>query len=164
MESISIAIITGLISVLICIIPFMIVHYSRINFKNKLLKSLNDFADEHGCNISQYEFCRDFVLGMDEANNVVFFLMQKKDGAVFQSVNLSEIKICVLDRKIRKLKNYLGNLNFTEHLELNFIPSSKDKEEKIFVLFDSTSHMFLRGELKIGEKWSKMINERLPIN
>ena len=153
--------IVGLISILICIIPFVIMHYNRVKKENKMLLSLKENAQQHNCNISQHEFCGDFVLGIDESRNFVFFFKQKKEEAISQFVDLAEIQTCQVVKKTRDMKNSTSSLYSTQRLELSFLPTNKNKGETRFELYDEETNMQLSGELQFVDKWTKQINDRL---
>jgi len=153
--------IVGLISILICIVPFVIMYYNRVKKENKMLQSLNEIAQQHNCKIGQYEFCGDYVMGIDENRNFVFFFKQKKEVAISQFVDLSEIQTCRMVKKTRNVKNDIGSLGFIERVELSFTPTNKNKGETKFELYDEEINMQLSGELQFVDKWTKQINDRL---
>ena len=153
--------IVGLISILICIVPFMIMYYKRIKKENKMLQSLNEIAQQHNCKIGQHEFCGDYVMGMDENRNFVFFFKQKREVAISQFVDLSEVQICQVVKKTRNVKNDIGSLSIIERVELSFTPINKNKVVTKFELYDEEIHMQLSGELQFVDKWAKQINDRL---
>lgn len=153
--------IVGLIMLLICIVPFVIMYYNRVKKENKILQSLNEIAQPHNCKISQHEFCGDFVLGIDESRNFVFFFKQKKEEAISQFVDLAEIQTCQVVKKTRNVKNDIGSLGFIERVELSFTPTNKNKGETSFELYDEETNMQLSGELQFVDKWTKQINDRL---
>lgn len=153
--------IVGLISILICIVPFVIMYYNRVKKENKMLQSLNEIAQQHNCKIGQHEFCGDYVMGIDENRNFVFFFKQKKEDAISQFIDLSEVQICQVVKKTRNVKNDIGSLGFIERVELSFTPKNKNKGETKFELYDEEINMQLSGELQFVDKWTKQINDRL---
>lgn len=150
----------GVISILICIVPFAMMHYKRVKNKNKMLQSLNVLEDKTGCKINHHEFCGDYVLGIDETRNYVFFFKQKKEEAISMFVDLSEVQAC----QVVKNKRTIEKNSFTERVELNFIPANKSKKEVRFELFDEAVNMQLSGELQFADMWSKKINLMLKNN
>lgn len=150
--------IVGLIIILICMTPFVIMHYNRVKKEGKMLHSLKENAKQLNCNISQHEFCGDFVLGIDESRNFVFFFKQKKEEAISQFVDLAEIQICQVVKKTRNIKNDIGSLGFIERVELSFIPTNKNKTETRFELYNDEINMQLSGELQFVDKWTEQIN------
>lgn len=150
-----------LIMILICIVPFVIMHYNRVKKENKMLHSLKENAQQQNCKISQHEFCGDYVMGIDESRNFVFFFKQKKEEAISQFVDLAEIQTCQVVKKTRNVKNDIGSLGFIERVELSFTPTNKNKGETSFELYDEETNMQLSGELQFVDKWTKQINDRL---
>ena len=153
--------IVGLIAVLICIVPFAIMHYKRKKKENKMLQSLNEIAQGHNCKISQHEFCGDYVMGIDETSNFVFFFKQKKEEVISQFVDLSEVQICQVVKKTRNVKTDKENLSIIERVDLSFTPTSKNQREARFELYDEDENMQLGGELQFVDKWTKRINDHL---
>ncbi len=156
------SIIIGAISLLFCIIPFALMYYIRIKKENKMLQSLNAVAQLHNCRISQHEFCGDFVLGLDENTNFVFFFKQKKNESITQFVDLSEIQTCQAVKQARSSARKDGNVSITEKIEMRYIPTNKGKTETRFELYIDDSSQ-LSGELQFVDKWSKQINDRISI-
>ncbi len=156
--------IIALILLAIFIVPIALLHLRRTNKEKKKLQSLREIAAQHNCSISKYEFCGDFVLGMDDKRNFVFFFKKKKEETTSKYINLAEVKTCQLVRKIRNVKINKDNEVVIERIELSFISSNKNNSETSFELFDETVNIQLSGELQFAEKWSKEINEVLKTN
>ena len=153
--------IIGLIMILICIVPFVIMHYNRVKKENKMLHSLKENAQQQNCKISQHEFCGDYVMGIDESRNFVFFFKQKKEEAISKFVDLSEVHICQAVKKTRNVKIDKENHSIIERVDLSFILTNKNKGEIKFELYDEEINTQLSGELQFVEKWAKQINDRL---
>jgi hypothetical protein len=151
----------GLLSILICIAPFVILYYKRLKNENKMLQSLNAIAQLHKCKISEHEFCGDFVLGIDENKKFVYFFKQKREEAISLFVDLSEIQTCQFSKKTRNIKNNAENLVITEQIELCFLTKEKSKSQTSFELYNDEINMQLSGELPFADKWSNKINEYL---
>lgn len=154
-------IIIGIVFILICITPLIIMHINKIRKNNKMLHLLAENAEKNNCKISQYEFYGDFVLGKDNEKDFVFFLKQNSSETTFQSVDLNEIQACKVAEKARSVKNNKDSTSIIEKLELCFIPKNKDKGETKFELFNELNNVQLTGELQLADKWSKQINTSL---
>jgi len=154
-------IIIGAIILAICILPFVIMHYNKTKKRNKTLQSLDQMAKQHNGTISAYEFCSDFVIGIDETNGYVFFLKQKNEGTVTQVVDLIEIQACRADKGSRSIKSKEDYQVLTKRVELCFIPLEKGKPETRFELYDDEVSIMLSGELQLVDAWSKRINDLL---
>jgi hypothetical protein len=155
--------IIGAILLSIFIVPVMILNYHRVREEKKKLKSIQEIALYHNCNISQYEICGDFIIGLDEIRGFVFFLKQKKEDSVSQFVDLSHIHNCQMLKKTRTIESENVNGVILERVELSFIPTNKSKAATHFELYDEETNMQLRGELQLVEKWSNKINDLLKI-
>jgi hypothetical protein len=156
------SVIVGAIIIAICIIPFVIMYYKRVIKENKMLQSLREVAQkQHNCKISQHEFCGDFVLGIDEDRDFVFFFKKKKEETISQCVDLADVRACQAIIKTGTVKTNKESVVITERVELGFMPANKSKTETRFELYGEETNMQLSEELQFVEKWSKQINERL---
>jgi hypothetical protein len=126
-----------------------------------MMQSLNEIAKQQDCKISQHGFCGDFVLGIDEIRNFVFFFKHRKEASSSQFVDLSEVQICQVVKKTKNVKNDIGNLSYIDRVELAFTFISKNKPETRFELYDREINMQLSGELQFVDKWANQINDRL---
>jgi hypothetical protein len=153
--------ISGLIAILLCVFPFVLMYYNMKKKENKMLQSLDVIVQQNNCKISQHEFCGDFVLGIDESRNFVFFFKQNREEAILKFVDLAEILKCQSIKKNRTLKHNKESVIITERVELCFIPLNKSKGEIIFELYDEETNMQMNGELQFVDKWSKLINDLL---
>ncbi len=153
--------IVGLVIIALVILPFVLMHYNKKNKMNKLLRKLNDFAKQQGSTISQHEFCSDFVMGLDEHTNYVFFVKEKKDESISKFVNLADIQRCKIDKIMRTTRIDKNNYSVIERLELSFVPTVKTMDEQKFEIYDETLNKQLSGEIQFAENWAKQINSRL---
>jgi len=151
----------GLVVVLVCISPIVIMHYYRERKVKKMLQALREMAQQQNCNISQHEFCGDFVLGMDEVKKFVFFHKYRKENPISQYIDLADIQTCKVVKQSRSVKMEQETVSMTDRVELNFIPVNKGQEEQSFILFDEAINKQLSGELQFSEKWVQIINKCL---
>lgn len=151
----------GIITMALCTLPFVIDYRKRKKREKLLLLSLKNTAQQQNCQISEYESCGDFTIGWDGHKSFVFFIKQKKEGAISQFADLSEFHSCQASKKTRTLKNKEGNVSITERIELCFVPKNKNKSETRFELYDEEINKQQSGEMPFVNKWSNQINERL---
>lgn len=151
----------GSIILVICITPFIIMYYNRVKKNGKLLCILNENAKLESCQIDRHEFCSDFVLGIDDSKNFVFFLKQNSNETVSQSIDLSKIQSCQLIKKTRMMKINNENIVIIENVGLRLVSLDKNQEEIILDLYDEKISLQLRGELQFADKWSKQITSKL---
>ncbi|HET6245272.1 MAG: hypothetical protein H0V01_02025 [Bacteroidetes bacterium] len=129
--------IIGAILIAICIVPFILMSRGRKKREKQILQSLTDIAVQHNCQISQHEFCGDFVIGIDEAKNFVFFHKQRKDRVIEQFIDLAKIQNCKVINSNQTITNKDGNYKVIDKLELSFIPIAKEKTEITLEFFNS---------------------------
>lgn len=153
--------IVGAIIIAICIVPFLMMYYNRVKKENKMMQTLNEKAQQHNCKISQHEFCGDFVIGIDVSRNSVFFLKQKKDEAISQFVDLAEIRNCQIYKSIKDVKGSESHLYSVQKVELIFLPTSENKGQTKFELYNEDVNSQLSGEIQFGEKWMNQIKDCL---
>jgi hypothetical protein len=150
--------IIGLIVILACISPIIIMVRVRAQKTKKMLQSLQKFAQEQGCKISQHEFFSDFVLGIDEVKKFVFFHKYGKENSISQYVDLANIQTCKVVKQSRNVKVGNESASMISRLELSFVPIGKSQDEQSFLLFDLETNKQLSGELQFSEKWAQVIN------
>lgn len=153
--------IIGAILIAICIVPIILMGRNRKKTEKKAFQSLINIANQQSCIINKHEICGDFVLGIDENRNFVFFFKQKKEEAISKFVDLSEVHICQAVKKTRNVKIDKENHSIIERVDLSFILTNKNKGEVKFELYDEEINTQLSGELQFVEKWAKQINDRL---
>lgn len=153
----------GTIMIMLIIVPFIIISYRKKRKKVSLLQSLNTYAQQFNCEISEHEFCGDFLLALDESKNFVFFLKYDKDDKTFQKADLSTIEKCKTIKRnhTASLKNRTDVL--TEHIDLVFLPSKKNQAAINFELYDAEKNLQLGDEIQCADKWEKLLNKRLTV-
>ena len=146
----------GIILIAICVLPIIVLSIKKNRKIRKNRQLLFNFAKEKGCIIHQYEICGNYLIGLDEVKNFVFF--ETKD---MQFVDLSEIKNCTIRNFSKRVEGKSGSYSIPDSLSLCFIPKNKNISEECFEFFSSENNSQLVGELQSIEKWHKIISERL---
>jgi hypothetical protein len=155
-------VITGLIIVGICVLPFAFAFLSGKNKEKKMLDALTEMAIQQGCKIHTNEFCGDFVMGIDEVKNYVFFHKLGKEKTLSTFVNLRDIISCSV-HKVTKIENMKHQkISIVESVDLVF-KSKSAHQDLIFGLFNFEENSRLTGELAFADSWSKKLNERLTV-
>lgn len=154
------SIIIGAILIAVCTVPLVIMNRNGKKRERQALKSLTNIANQQNCSISKYEACGDFVIGMDEIKNFVFFYKQKNEETISHCVDLSEIHICRAVKTRRTVKSKGGSEDIIERIKLSLIPKNKEKAEVKFELYGDEDTQ-LNGELQLVDRWAKQINEHL---
>lgn len=154
-------IIIGVATIIACILPFVFINNSRKKAEKKRLQALTDLAAEHNGVVSRYEFCGEIAIGLDDANNYVYFISKVKGREAAQFVDLAGIKNCQVANSSRNINGKDGAYKVIDKLSLLFTPTGKDKSNISLEFYDADVNIQLVGELQLIERWEKLINERL---
>ncbi len=150
--------IIGAIILAICIAPFIIMSTNRKKRERKALKTLQKIAQQHDCEITNYEIGDDFVIGIDEPKRIVFFNKKLKETVFEQHIKLADVQACKIKNISRTVSNQNGNYNVVEELDLCFVPIEKGKKEVLLEFYNAENSTQLSGELQAIEKWQSIIN------
>ncbi len=153
--------IIGIVFLAACIVPFVIIHINRSSKERKMLELLSDFAKQHQCNLSQHELCGDYVIGIDEAQNFVFFHKKNKVKESTQYIDLADIQSCKTVSTSRTFNGNEGNTKVIERLILVFTSHDTTKGNIEFDFYNNEVSAQLYGELQSIEKWEKIIKSQL---
>jgi hypothetical protein len=154
--------IIGIITIIICIVPVYLLVRSGQKRKNSMLASLRNSAAAHNCELSSYEFCNDFVIGIDLSRKFVFFHKKSDRTDISQFVDLNTVLSCQAIKQSSAVQSEAGQMTVFEKLELAFTPRDKGSAESRFGLYDVSHNFHLSGELQLMDKWVKIINDQLP--
>lgn len=153
--------IIGLIFLILCTIPFVILSIRRQNKINLLFESLNNLAKQNNCNISQKEQFSNFAIGLDENRNYLFFYKNKKNKEIAQNINLADIQSCRALNSGKIAGNGSGSSKLIDKLELGLTPKSNTGGDILLEFYSLEDSMQVNGELQVLEKWVALINDQL---
>lgn len=153
--------ITGIVLLILCILPMVFLSRNRKKRENELLKTITDLAANQNAKISQFEHCGDLVIGLDETGKNLYFAKRQDETKAAKFVNLKEVKSCKVVNVSRKVSNENGNHRVLEKLELKFEPIDKSKSDFIFEFYREDDRIPLNGELQLIEKWAEIAKARL---
>ena len=122
--------IIGILSVLICVGPFLGIYLVKVRKQNKILRSLQESMLHLNVTIGEHEFCGDFLLGMDKNKKYILFY-----------------------------KKVLNSDPIVKIVDLSTIFSCKVLKETKLELFNEERNTQLSGELQCAEKWEQLITE-----
>ena len=145
----------------ICILPFIFMSRSRKKREKKFLQSLSKIAEKHNCNITQHEFCGDFVIGLDENANAVFFFKQVNNKETAKYINLTKIQSCTMINTSKTIKAKNSSYKEIDKLEFKFLPTTKYKPNILLEFYNYDESLPLSCQLELMEKWLKIINDKL---
>jgi hypothetical protein len=150
-------IIVGVVLVALCTVPFVLMGMKHRKKTNWFLKQLRELASKQQAEITQYDFCRDFILGIDEKKHQLFYFQFRDQTETVHHVKLGEIAVCKLINNSRTL----DNVTVVDQLVLNFKPAAKNKEEFSWNIYNSNIHTQLDDELQLMTKWVALIKKHI---
>jgi len=154
--------ITGIVIILICIIPFALMSINSRKKEKKLLQGLTEIAERNNCKISRYELWNSSTIGIDDTSLIIFYTRKSKDIETSQQINLVEIQKCRLVNLSRTVSNKDGNFKVIDKLELAFSFQDKNRNELILEFYNADyDSLTLTGELQLAEKWCKIFNDKI---
>ncbi|MDE1207406.1 hypothetical protein [Tenacibaculum larymnensis] len=145
--------IVGAVLLVICMAAFILVRKRQLTKKNEKLQILNNLSQEYNCFIQEYEFCNDFILGIDKSKKFLFFYKQAQENTYSKVIDLQTIEECKVIKKTRSINDKTIVL-----IELKFI----SKNENIFItIYNEETDLLISNELLVANKWSLLINSNL---
>ncbi len=149
------------IIITICILPFILLIRGRKMKEKQLLSYISSIAQQHQSKLTQYEFCSDFIIGLDEIASRVFFLKKRNDTVTSKQINFTNIDNCKVIRTLKTKNSNDRNYQEIDKLELCFTPITKYHPDIFLELYNSNERMQLGIELPLIEKWSKIVNIKI---
>src|SRR5215204_4861510 len=92
------SIITGLIILMICLLPFVLMNRRHRKKEREFLKELHSKSDNKKAKISQYDSWSNAAIGIDVNSDVVFFTRKTADSNINQQVILRDVAQCKIER------------------------------------------------------------------
>ncbi|SHE47392.1 hypothetical protein SAMN05444274_101451 [Mariniphaga anaerophila] len=155
-------IIITIIFLAIVSLPFVISGNKRKKQKKNLLGKLSELAKKENCTITQHEFCGDFVIGLDNQNNYLFFYKKVENKEVQQSANLTDFSSCRVLKAIKTMGEKKEQYHVINKLELCFYPLAKSQPDVLIEFYNTDyDRLTLTGEIQLAEKWEKLLNEKM---
>lgn len=150
-------VIMGIILVSLCTIPFVLAGMKRRKKNQWFLEKIKDLAAKHRAVITKYDYCRDFIIGMDEKSHQLFYFQFRDETELAQHINLKEVSDC----KVINRSHAMDNITVVDQVMLTLKPKAKHGAEINLKFFSSELHTQLDDELPLSAKWSTFINQHL---
>jgi hypothetical protein len=148
----------GVIIIIICCIPFILLGIKNKKQKKLILQSLEDFAAQKSCKISKYDIWKESCIGIDESGKNVFAIRNTKNFKKTYHFNLLDVKKCKVENYTRKQDEDL----VVENIKLHFEARDLTKKIDSFEFFNNNSdNAQISDEIQLAEKWSNLINEKI---
>lgn len=147
-------IIIGLIMVAVCSLPFILSGRNRTKSEGEIKNSIFELAQKNNTSILQNDFWFKTAIGINTNSNELFFYRKIKDVETSEIIKLNEYQKC----RVIKLND---NSNHIELLQIVLVPNSSNKAETVLEIYNAEFSPQLNNEVKIIEKWSKLINDSI---
>ncbi len=154
--------ITAGIMMLICAIPFILIHRSRKKKEKKLLSLISQIAEKSNSTISTFETWQNSIIGLDDQKNLLFYgRMNNNEVNIQRQVDLNQIKSCVINTNYRIVKPHEVNQRIIDKIELSLASKEAKKSIHKITFFDSDDDLQLSGEVQLSQKWERLISNQL---
>ena len=148
--------------IIICALPFILSSRGSRKRKNAKLKILHTLAEKHQAQISKYDVGADFIIGIDDVKNMVFFFKNTMGTSIENCLNLSDYKDCRLLKFEKNLSSKSGTPAI-HTLKLDFIPIDKTTTTSQFEFYNEDVNTQLSGELQLINTWQALIQQKLAL-
>ena len=150
--------ITGLIILIIGILPFLIMAISKSNRKKKLLQSLNKLAQQQNTTIAEYDIWSNSIIGISTNKHFIFAIRHVNNEVKTYQVNLLETINCRVINEGRSVSSFI----VTDKIEIAFTAKEKQKAEIIIELYNNEYDcLTISHELQLAEKWCKIAKDKI---
>lgn len=153
--------ITGLIMLGVCVLPFVLMHFNRKKIKKQMLFSINKMVAHEKGKLTDFEFTTNTIIGLDENQNKVFLYRKHKDRETRELVRLTDFDRCEIEKTYSRSEQTTENYSDIERVDLKFIPKSNGKEFFLMELYNAKESFSLKDELVFAKTWVDKINKRL---
>lgn len=149
--------IVGAISAVICASPFVLTGINRRKKEKNLLAVLKDFAIKNDSEITQYEICGNYAIGLNDTEKTLSFVSKIEDDYKTQFIDLSAVIDCKSANIYRSSKG--GKVIQRLCLQLSY--AEPLKQEDVLEFYNADVCYQLSGEIESMEKWHKTISNLL---
>ena len=146
--------IIGIILVLICIVPFLVITKKKATKRKNKLKILINSVQKMNGAIYKNEFWNHYGIGLDKTNKMLYFSTQSDEENSYDVINLKSIATCSIIKK-QDNSNSITGLG----LQLDF--TDKSKPAVYLSFYERDRNIVLVNELDLIQRWSTTINEQL---
>jgi hypothetical protein len=148
--------ITGLIAVFFCALPFVFVMRNNQKQKRALQNLLFQLAATHNHQIGYFEQWNNTAIGINTEENVVYYVKNGRQ-AVSEQIKLAEVENCFVSND-KKGKDGMAT---TQRITLNFKLKNKDGQRS-WAFYDNLIDPVLpANELELAKKWEKQLSNKL---
>lgn len=149
-------IITTLIMLTACILPFVMMNMKRKKKEKWLLQSLEQLASINNAVITRHDIWGHSAIGIDERTYQAFFIKKTAAEVTTQTVKLADVTHCSI---VKTGKNTdAKNLQpIFDTIALSFKSADLQQPSTLFELYNVQHDGFaMKDELRLADKWSRL--------
>lgn len=149
---------TGLVIILVCVLPFVLASILKKQKLKSRLKKLNQLANSHQGKISLSDFSDHFSIGLDEFSKKLFYI----NGSNIQVIDLKDFKSVISVSNEGKTidDNSLSGM-FYDKLSLVFLPKDKNVLKVELEFYNCNNSLLVRKEKDLLLKWEHLLKTML---
>jgi hypothetical protein len=148
--------ITGLIALLFCALPFLLVARNNQKQKRALQHQLFQLAASNNNQIGYFEQWNNAAIGISQDNTAVYYINTGKQPAS-EHVLLSDVENCFVSHD----KSGKDGRTDAQRICLNFKLKTKNSQRS-WAFYDSLTNPVLpNNELEQAKKWEKQVSNKL---
>ncbi|WP_452223556.1 hypothetical protein [Lacinutrix chionoecetis] len=155
--------ITDIILLAIVIIPFLLIIRGTKKKDKKIYKALETVVKINNGVLTNSTVHNSFALGIDNADNKLYFVKNNLENINSQIINLNEMEFCRVETVTQSIKSNKTSYLVTDKLLLSFVQKNKAASINL-ELFNSALDTQLNGEVAVADSWKTKINQILQTN
>lgn len=148
----------GTLLLLITTLPIFYLLYQSKKSARQFKQKIVELAAANKGQITQYEACGNFILGIDAPNKHLYFYQKTATNFVEFGINLGTYKSC---EAVKKMTEGNGAPSVLEAVALRLIPKSAPTKEVRLQLYHESTAINQVGEVRFAEQWATRINQIL---
>ncbi|AWW32705.1 hypothetical protein DN752_22580 [Echinicola strongylocentroti] len=147
----------GLVGIVLCILPFAVLHWNRNKNKKQLQNGLYAIASSVHSDVGVKDIGFNFAIGVSADKRHLLYYKQTKKNTEEASITFAEVDDCHLDTIKRGFSTKYGHQSVIEKLELTVL--LKDKSKKRFEFYNENEKPQLGDELNLIKKWESLVHQ-----
>lgn len=152
----------GLVLVALILLPILYFNFRKRIAKKQMLDAFKALAREKGIEISQHEFWRDSVIGIDPAKKMVLYQRKNDAENVVQVIRLEDVSRCeqvtISSTPDTAVK---GEQRVIQRLDLKFTFKTKNWPDELLTFYDADKVLQLDDDIVRMSAWHKAITKLL---
>ncbi|GAB3654763.1 hypothetical protein GCM10028791_25610 [Echinicola sediminis] len=147
----------GLVGLVLCILPFVLLQRSRKKKEKELHKGLNAIASSVDSELGTKDFGFEFAIGVSTNKNHILYYKKTKEEEVEEIIPIQTVENCSVNAIKRIISSKEREETIIDKLELEFLLKKKSKISLVF--YNRKEGTQLNGELALIKKWESLVHQ-----